>query len=77
MNTIVYQNKDLEYHCIQLGNYPTSNFFKKCERCGLKVFCIIEEGFIRDTCLDFWEHQRGILSFLQERSIMIKNYLLV
>lgn len=44
MNIIVYQNRDLEFHSIQLGNYPTANFFRKCERCGLKVFCIIEGG---------------------------------
>jgi hypothetical protein len=71
MNTIVYQNKDLEYHFIQLGNYPTSNFFKKCERYGLKVFCIIEGGVIKEKCLDFPDHQHMIADFLQERSICV------
>gem|GEM_PF-5405358 len=42
MNIIVYQNREMEFHSIQLGNYPTANFFRKCERCGLKVFCVID-----------------------------------
>jgi hypothetical protein len=73
MNTIIYQNKDLEYHCIQLGNYPTPNFFKKCERCGLKVFCIIEGGIIKEKSFDFWDHQSHIQSLIQERSIAINT----
>jgi hypothetical protein len=71
MNTIVYQNKDLEYHFIQLGNYPTSNFFEKCERCGLKVFCVIESGIIREKSMDFPEHQHSITNLLLQRSISI------
>jgi hypothetical protein len=71
MNTIVYQNKDLEYHFIQLGNYPTSNFFKKCERYGLKVFCIIEAGVIKERCVDFPDHQHMIADLLQQRSICV------
>jgi hypothetical protein len=75
MNTIIYQNKDLEYRCIQLGNYPTSNFFRKCERYGLKIFCIIERGVIKEKSSDFQEHQYNIQAILQERAIPIETYL--
>jgi len=73
MNTIIYQNKDLEYRCIQLGNYPTSNFFRKCERYGLKIFCVIEEGVLKETCFDFQEHQYQIQAMIKERAILIET----
>jgi hypothetical protein len=53
MNTIVYQNKDLEYHFIQLGNYPTPNFFEKCERYGLKVFVLLKAALLKKNAWIF------------------------
>jgi hypothetical protein len=39
----------------------------------LKVFCIIEEGIIKEKCFDFHDHQPKIQSLLQQRSIHIKT----
>jgi hypothetical protein len=66
MTTIIYANKEAEYHSIQLGNYPTFNFFQKCERYGLKVFCILEGSIMKEKCVDFEDHQNHIQPLLQK-----------
>ncbi len=71
MNTIIYLNKDMEYHRVQLGNYPTSKFFEKCERYGLKICCVVEAGVIKDKCFDFQHYQYTIQSLLAQWSIPV------
>lgn len=61
----------MEYNCVQLGNYPTSKFFEKCERYGLKVCCVVEGGLIKDKCVDFHDYQYTIHSLLEQWSIPV------